>query len=192
MPRRYEQKRRAERQDETRRRIVEAAIDLHGSIGVARTTITEIAELAGVGRQTVYRHFPDELALVRACSGLYWERNPLPDPEPWRKIADPDERVRLALRESYAYHRITEAMISLALADAGDSPIMAPYHDHWQRAADVVASAWRPRGRRKSILRAAIGHALVFPTWRSLVRDQGLTDDQAVDLMHRFVRSASF
>jgi len=185
MSRRYELKRRAERQEETRRRIVEAAVSLHGSIGMARTTVTQIAALAGVGRQTVYRHFPDELALGRACSGLYWERNPLPDREPWKTVADPHARLRLGLRESYVYHRRTEAMISRAFADAADSPIMQSYHDHWQGAADVIVSAWRVRGRVRSLLRAAIGHAIVFPTWHSLVRDQGLTDLQAVELMHR-------
>ncbi len=185
MARRYQLKRRAERQDETRHRIVEAAVTLHGSIGMAQTTVTQIAERAGVGRQTVYRHFPDALTLVRACSGLYWERNPLPDPEQWRSVVDPHERFRTALRESYAYHRRTEAMIGHAFTDAPDHPIMQDYHDHWQHAADIVASAWRLRGRRRSLLRAGIGHAIVFPTWLSLVRDQGLTDQQAIALMER-------
>ena len=76
-------------------------------------------------------------------------------------------------------------MISRAFADAAESPIMAPYHDHWRQAANVVASAWRVRGRKRPILRAAIGHAIVFPTWRSLVRDQGLNDKQAIELMLR-------
>jgi AcrR family transcriptional regulator len=185
MARRYRLKQRAKRQEKTRQRIVEAAVDLHGTVGMARTTVTQIAERAGVGRQTFYRHFPDELALGRACSGLYWERNPFPDPESWRAVSDPYERLEVALRESYAYHRRTEAMISRALADAADSPIMSPYHDHWRRAADVVASAWRVRGRKRLFLRAAIGHAITFPTWQSLVRDQGLNDQQAVELMHR-------
>ncbi len=185
MPRRYELKRRAESQEKTRQRIVEAAVALHESVGMAGTTVTQIAERARVGRLSVYRHFPNELALGRACSGLYWERNPLPDPTPWRTVVDPPERLQIALTESYAYHRRTEAMISRAFADAADSPIMAPYHDHWRRAADVVASAWRVRGRKHSLLRAAIGHALVFPTWRSLIREQRLTDEQAVTLMLR-------
>jgi AcrR family transcriptional regulator len=187
MPRPYELKRRAERQEETRRRIVEAAIALHETLGLARTTVTAIAERAGVGRLTVYRHFPDELALGQACSGLYWERNPFPDPEPWREVVDPQERLEVAIRESYAYHRRTEEMIRRAFADAADSPIMAPYHEHWRRAAAAVASAWKVRGRERTLLRAAIGHAIVFPTWRSLVRDQGLTDNKAVELMLRLV-----
>lgn len=188
MTRPYRLGQRAERQEATRRRIVEAAVELHGTVGMAQTTVTDIAARAGVGRQTVYRHFPDELALVRACSGLYWERHPLPDPEPWRAIGDPEERCRVALTESYAYHRRTEAMIGRALADAADHPIMQGYHDHWRRVADVVASAWRVGGRRRSLLRAAVGHAIVFPTWHSLVRRQGLTDRQAVALMLRLTR----
>ena len=183
--RRYTLKRRAQRQEATRQRIVEAAVALHQSVGMARTTVTDIAERAGVGRLSVYRHFPDELTLGRACSGLYGERNPLPDPTPWRAVVDPNERLQLALRQSYAYHRSTEAMMARAYADVADSPIMAPYYTHWRRAADVVGAAWRMRGRKRALLRAAIGHAIAFPTWRSLVRDQGLTDAQAVELMLR-------
>ncbi len=185
MSRRYELKRRAERQEETRRRIVEAAVDLHGSIGMAQATVTRIAEQAGVGRQTFYRHFPDEMALIQACSGLYWERNPFPDLEPWRAVEDPGERLRLGLGESYAFHRRTEAMMNHAFAEARDSPVMESYHDHWKGAADLLVSAWNVRGRQRSLLRAAIGHAIVFPTWHSLIRDQGLTDSQAVELMRR-------
>src|SRR6476620_7794449 len=69
MTRRYELKRRAERQDETRQRIVDATIELHQTIGAAQTTVSEIAKRAGVGRVTVYRHFPDEETLFNACSG---------------------------------------------------------------------------------------------------------------------------
>jgi AcrR family transcriptional regulator len=185
MARPYQLRRRAERQDQTRQRIVEAAIDLHQTVGPAATSVTDIAERAGVGRVTVYRHFPDESALARACSGLYFERHPAPDPERWRTIADPGERLRTALREVYAHHRATEAMMTRVLADARDHEVMAPYHAHWQHAADVLLAPWRVRGRRRTLLRAGIGLALSFDTWRSLVREQGLNDDQAVDVALR-------
>jgi len=185
MSRRYELRRRAEQQEETRQRIVEAAVRLHGSVGLTATTVTRIAELAGVGRQTVYRHFPDELTLVKACSGHYWDENPFPDLEPWRAVADPDERLRLGLREAYAYHRRTEPMLSRVYAEAKDSPIMQGYHDHWRQGAEVIVSAWDVGDRERSLLRAAIGHAIVYPTWHSLVREQGLGDAEAVELMHR-------
>jgi len=184
MTRRYQLGRRAALQEETRQRIVEAAVELHEAVGVARTSVTQIAERAGVGRLTVYRHFPDELALGTACTGLYWQRNPWPDLAAWRKIADPIERLEVALHTSYAYHHATAAMMVRAFADVVDSPIMAPYLDHWRLAADVVVAAWRVRGRKRTLLRAAIGHALLFPTWHSL-HEQGLTDEQSVELMLR-------
>lgn len=185
--RRYELRVRAEQQERTRQRIVEATIALHQAVGPARTTITAIAERAGVGRLSVYRHFPDEQSLLAACSGLWWQRNPPPDPDTWRTIADPTERLRTALRESYAYHRRTEAMISHVLADVGDQPVMAGYHAHWARAADAVAAAWPVRGREHRLVRPAVGHALAFTTWRSLTTDQGLDDDSARELAARMV-----
>jgi AcrR family transcriptional regulator len=187
MARRYELKKRAERQEQTKRRIIEAAIELHEALGPARTTITAIAERAGVGRLSVYRHFPDQPALLAACSGLYWQHNPAPEPTAWKHITDPLTRLRTALRESYAYHRQTEAMITRALNDVGEQPVMAPYHEHWRKAADIVAAGWGTRRRERKRLRAAVGHALSFTTWRSLTREQGLSDEEAIELILRLV-----
>ncbi|HEY7047034.1 MAG TPA: TetR family transcriptional regulator [Jatrophihabitantaceae bacterium] len=185
MARSYRMNKRAERQDETRQRIVEAAVQLHQTIGPAATTFTDIARLADVGRVTVYRHFADEASLARACSGHYFAQHPPPDPERWASIAEPGERLRAALTDSYRYHRSTEAMMTRALADSREHPVMRPYHAHWRRAADVLTTPFRARGRRRTLLRAAIGLAISFDTWRTLVRDQGLADDQAVDVAMR-------
>jgi len=178
----YTLKRRAERQDETRQRIVDAAIELHQTIGPTATTISQIADLAGVGRVTVYRHFPDELTLARACSGQYLQRNQPPDPERWSSIDDPERRLRTGIRETYAYHRATARMFSHVLADARDHPVMAPYHEHWRRAADVLLEPWHLHGRQRTLSRAAIAVALSFDTWRTLGDEQGLNDRQAVEL----------
>lgn len=188
MARSYRLKQRGERQQETRQKIVEAAIELHQAKGLAATTMSDIAERAKVGRVTVYRHFPDEAALVGACSGQYFQRHPFPDPESWASIGDAEERLRLGLRETYAYHRATEAMMTRVLAEARDLPIMAPYHDHWKRATDVLSAAWPVSGHQKKLLKAALALALNFDTWHCLVREQRLTGDQAMELMVRMIR----
>jgi AcrR family transcriptional regulator len=187
MARRYELKSRADARDDTRQRIVEAAIELHQTVGPAATTVSDIAERARVGRVTVYRHFPDEATLARACSGLYFQRHPAPDPERWKSLPDPVQRLRAALREVYAYHRATEAMITRVLADARDHEVMAPYHAHWRHATAVLVSPWRARGRRRRLLHAGIALALSFDTWRTLIHEQGLTDEQALEVGMRLV-----
>ncbi|MHA7987413.1 TetR/AcrR family transcriptional regulator [Rathayibacter sp. CAU 1779] len=191
MARTYRLNRRADTQDDTRQRIVDTAIELHQTIGPAATTFSEIARRAGVGRVTVYRHFPDESALAAACSGHYFELHPAPDPADWEPIADPLDRLRTALTDAYSYHRETEDMISRALADSRDQPVMAPYHAHWRHAADVLVAPFGVRGRRKTLLRAGIALAIGFDTWRTLVRDQGLDDEQAVRVAMRLAEERS-
>ena len=185
MKRSYRLKRRAASQSRTRQRIIEAAIELHQAQGLANTTVSDIAARAKVGRVTVYRHFPDQADLVSACSGQYFLQHPLPDPEDWRGIEDASERLCQGLRDTYAYHRATEVMMIRVLAEVRDIPIMEPYHAHWRRAVDVLAAAWPPAVRDKALLRAALALALGFDTWRLLVREERLTDDQAIELMLR-------
>lgn len=196
MARKYELKRRAEKQEETRRRIVEATVEMHEVLGPARTSISAIAEKAGVQRLTVYRHFPDERALFYACTGHYMEANPPPDPSLWTQVGDPEVRLRLALAEVYAYHRRTESMMSKVVRDAPSHPLTrelaGPYFQLWERMRDVLAVGWGRRGKRRQLLLAAIAHALDLRTWHSLVREQGLDEDQAVGLMVCAVRCAAY
>jgi len=194
MTRKYDMKRRAERREQTRQRIVEATVELHETVGMARTTISAIAEKAGVERLTVYRHFPDERALFSACSGHWSAANPPPDPASWTQVADPEERLRVALAEVYAYHRRTEPMMTNFIRDVQVHPLtreMAePYFQHWERMRYVLATGWGVEDKRIALLMAALGHALDFQTWRSLVREQELSDRQAVGLMVNMVRCA--
>ncbi len=187
-------RRRDARRERTRQRIVEATIELHESVGMARTTISAIAEKAGVERLTVYRHFPDERALFSACSRHWNASNPPPDPASWTQVADPEERLRHALSEVYAYHRRTEPMVANFLRDAPVKPVLlevgAPYLQLFERMRYVLATGWGVEDERLALLLAALGHALDFQTWRSLVRQQGLDDEQAVKLMVKMVRCA--
>jgi len=184
MNRPYKLRRRADAQAETRRKIVDATVSLHQEKGIAATSVSDIAARAGVGKVTVYRHFPDEETLVGACSGQYFEQHPLPDPEAWRAEHDRIKRLHLGLRQTYAFHRETAPMIARVLPEARDAPVMRPYHAHWRRAADVLAEAW-PESAWDDALRAALSLALSFDCWRLLTVDQGLTDEQAVQVAAR-------
>jgi AcrR family transcriptional regulator len=192
--RKYEKKRRAELEAETRRRITETAVELHGTIGPARTSISAIAEHAGVRRSTVYRHFPDEEALFDACSSHWEAANPAPDMGAWAAIEDPDERLSTALGELYAFYRRTERMMENLHRDELTVPSVAQhfagFHGYIAAARDLLMEGRPLRGRRRDEARAAIGHALAFPTWQSLTREQGLEDDQAGELMCRLVQQA--
>jgi AcrR family transcriptional regulator len=193
--RRYELKRRAERQGETRQRIVDAAVELHMTRGPSRTTVQAIAEKAGVTRPTVYAHFPDERTLFAACSGHVAETTPPPDPTPWRSIMDPDERFATALRALYRYYEPLEQLLVNVERDRTTMPIVAELDQHRLRyvddVRDLVVDAWPARGAARKRLRAAIGHALDFGTWRSLVRRQGCSTEAAVRLMVAFARAAA-
>jgi AcrR family transcriptional regulator len=190
--RKYEKKRRAELEAETRRRITETAVELHGTVGPARTSISAIAERAGVRRSTVYRHFPDEAALFDACSSHWAAENPVPDMGAWAAIEDPDERLRRALDELYAFYRRTERMVENLHRDEVTVPVVAArfagFHGYIAAVRDLLMEGRSLRGRRQDHARAAIGHALAFPTWQSLTRDQGLDDDQAAELMCRLAQ----
>lgn len=185
--RRYEKKRRAELEEETRRRITESAVELHSTLGPSRTSVSAIAERAGVRRSTVYRHFPDEVALFGACSAHWEAANPPPDLATWAAIEDPGERIRTVLGELYAFYRRTERMMENLHRDEVTMPLVrerfAGFHAFIDAARDLLVRGRPERGRRRDEVRAAIGHALAFTTWRSLTREQGLDDDQAAELM---------
>jgi AcrR family transcriptional regulator len=184
MARKYEMKRRAERQQETRRKIVEAAVELHQTVGPAQASISAIAERAGVQRHTFYRHFPDMESLFGACRERYLTLNPPPEVERWREIADPVERLRHGLGEAYAFYDRNEPMIFNTLRDAqAGLPVGAGFVRLREVMTDALASGRKARGRRRRMLLAALGVALDFHVWRSLVRERGLSQEEAVALM---------
>jgi AcrR family transcriptional regulator len=188
----YELKRRAERQEETRRRIVAAAIELHTTLGPSRTTVQAIAERAGVTRPTVYAHFPDERSLFEACSGHVRATVPPPDPTAWRAIADPGERLRAALRDLYRYYERLEPLLANIERDVAGMPVVAELNAYRVRyleeVRDLVLAAWPGRSKARH---RSVAHALEFGTWRSLVRRQGCTNEDAVALMLAFVSAAA-
>jgi AcrR family transcriptional regulator len=189
MARKYTMKRRAEQQAETRRRIVEAAVDLHSSVGPARTTLSMVAERAGVQRHTLYAHFPEERDLFLACSGLAMERDPPPDAEPWRAIGEGSERRRVGLKALYAWFERNEGQAACVLRDT-------EYHALTREVTEMrlgpFFSAYREvLGSGLSTRQVALLElALSFHTWRTLVRVGGLGTDDAAEAMVRTVEGA--
>ncbi len=189
MKRRYELKERARRQAETRRRIVAAAVDLHTSVGPARTTVSAIAERAGVQRHTVYAHFPDDRTLFRACSEHWRAEHPRPDSRRRLELDAPEQRLRGVLMDLYAWYEEVEPDLVVFLRDAAVVPANAEALAEGAEATAALVRAVSRDWPRRKLVRAAIAHAVEFETWRSLVRDQGLSRKQAVDAMLRFVEA---
>ncbi len=182
MTRTYTLGKRAESQAETRLRIVEAAIDLHGAVGPAKTTISMIAERAGVQRHTLYAHFPDEWAIALACSGLSLERSPPPNVEAWRGIGERGRRLRAGLRAIYDWYQENADLLGCVLRDA----------EHHELTRKIVELRFGPyvAGCRAVLgaglgakQRAMLGLALSYFTWRTLTREGGLKQAAAVGAM---------
>jgi AcrR family transcriptional regulator len=193
--RKYEMKKRAERQRETRRKIVEATVELHRTQGPANTTVSEIAQRAGVNRLTVYNHFPDITDLLKACSRSWTERHPAPDPTPWAQISDPQRRLRTALTELYGFYARTEPMRGNVLRDAETMPELAALLEgsvvpYLEAVRELLAEGLEVSDDRRRRLFATLKLAIDFHTWRSLERGSGLSRKEAVEVMVEAVRSA--
>ncbi len=193
--RKYELKDRARKQEQTRARIVDALIELHETVGAARTTVTEVARRAGVNRMTVYKHFPTEGEMVVACTSHWIELHPPPDVEAWAAIADPDERLGEALGQLYGYYRRTQGMWTTAYRDAAlveslGAVMDATWFPLLDRAVELLAAGRGLRGRRRERLLGALRLAVDFPTWRTLT-SSGLGDGGAADVAATFVAAAA-
>ena len=186
----YQKAKRAEDEWRTRERIVDAAESLHGSLGPARTTISAVADRAGVTRATVYRHFTDEESLFLACSRQWLSRQQLPDPDAWGLVEDPIERLRTGLEDIYGFYRRGEQMMAHIHRDVDAVPavVVAARRSRELRWLDTLLKPLP--GHRRKLVRASVAHATTFSTWQSLCSAQGLSDRAAVELMAGMVAHA--
>ncbi len=177
----YRKRKRSEYEQQTRKRIVEAAEGLHAALGPARTSVSAIARRAGVTRATVYRHFPDSEALFMACSAQWMSRQRLPDPDAWAAHDDPLARLHEGLVDIYRYYRSSSEMLTLIHRDAHAVPPRVAAHRlaAERRWRETLLQPFPDRDR----VCAAVGHATTFSTWRSLCVSEGLTDRSAVEMM---------
>jgi AcrR family transcriptional regulator len=193
--RKYELKARAEKQAETRRRIVEATAALHEEVGPARTTVAEIARRVGVQRLTVYTHFPNETELFDACGQHWMDGNPPPDPSVALAIHNPDERLRAVLGSLYRWYRKNARTVENLQRDrlvmpALDAVMKIRMDKQFVNLASVLASGFSHKDRPAKGVRAAVALALDFWTWRRLA-SEGTSDDAAAALMVGAVKAAA-
>lgn len=191
--RRYTLRQRADSQEDTRRRIVEATAHLHEELGPRDTTISAIAEKAGVQRLTVYRHFPDETALFQACTAHWLALNPPPDPASWAGV-EGFERVGAALVQLYLYYRRTERMWTVCHRDEADVAAlrepMLRVRDYLGGIRDDLVRGFAPVPATATGMHATLGCAVEFGTWQSLAR-QGLDDPAMAALVCDWLRGAA-
>ena len=191
--RKYELKKRAERLADTRRRITEATVELHRTVGPAATQINEIARRAGVQRMTVYNHFPDESSLLTACSAHWRALHPSPDLAQWRAVVAPGARLRRGLRELYAWYRETEPMTAHVLRDAELVPTLRPIVErgllrYLSEAQRVLTEPFEAVGLRQERIDAAARGAIDVHLWRALAP---LGDADAAELAAALVERAA-
>lgn len=180
--RRYTQKKRAESQGETRERIVAAAVELHEELGPRQTSISALAERAGVQRLTIYRHFPDETALIAACGSHWLGLHPPPDPVRWASLADAHEQARTALTALYVYYQGTQRMLASVHRDEPLVPAMREPMDQMHRLIAGIADSLALARSGPPAVRTTLRHAVQFATWQSL-ENQGLDDGEKADLV---------
>ena len=192
-PRPYQMRKRAEQVEQTRQRIIDATVELHTTVGPADTTISGIAEHAGVTRLTVYRHFPDLDSLYAACTHRWTSQHPGPDPAAWLRISDHDERVRRALRELYGWYRehVDDLYPLYRDVDAWPETAQRAAAEEEHAWADALVTGSGVRGHSRRRLRAAAGHVTSFWTWHSLTVDQSLTDREAAGLAEALLMAAA-
>jgi AcrR family transcriptional regulator len=185
-------RRRGEQVGRTRQRITDAAVRLHTTVGPSETSMSAVADAAGVTRLTLYRHFPSKDELFRACMTHWRALHPPPDVDRWRAIPSFHARLRTALDELYAWYGENAQDLFPIYRDADDTP------DSNQRArkesnarmADAILDALEATPARRRRVRAALGHVIGFWSWHSLVVEQGLTSREAAGMASGFALSA--
>ena len=183
---------RQEAVDLTRRKITEAVMALHESVGPRNTTVSAVAANAGVTRLTVYRHFPDEASLVMACSHHWATLHPRPDMTTWLDIADPVDRLITALRETYAWARTAAPMMTRIHRDVDVMPAFVGEFlaEDERTRVEALTAPFSADGAALRRLATAVRHALDVRTWQSLCERGDLEDDEAAEIMSATVLAA--
>jgi AcrR family transcriptional regulator len=187
----YRKRKRAEAEEETRRRITEAAVELHGTLGPASTKLTQIADLAGVSRMTVYNHFPTDADLFGACSSHWASQHPTPDVDAWKELSDPTARLQTALSELYGWYATNQQMMGNILRDAPLVPAVGEIMEAWwggymDAVVDTLSEGWPAETGTEGALRVTLRVVVDFHTW-SILGASGLENEEAARIASEMV-----
>ncbi len=190
--RKYRKTRRAEQEEQTRDKIVSAAMALHEEIGPRATSISAIAERAGVQRLTVYRHFKDDVAIFQACSSRWFELNPPPNPSSWQELAPAVQQTKEALRNIYNYYAANARMLNRVYSDAADVPalqeVMDGFRTYLNQIGNDLLKAWQPETKKSKDVKVLINHALRFSTWESFSQEK-IKEKRIAEVMTKCIDS---
>jgi AcrR family transcriptional regulator len=165
-------------------------------VGSAATTISAVAAGAGVERLTVYRHFPDDAALLGEAIGHLFGVPPLPDMPAWFSERNPEARLRRTLTELYGFYRQAGPVIGRLLREQPVVPAsrepLRPLTEPLAALPSALAEGWPTydEGGRVRLV-AVIRHAIGFETWWSLADGSMMEDADAVAIMVRLAATAA-
>ena len=171
--REYRMRKRAEGLDATRERIVEATAALHYEQGVEATSYVQIAERAGIGAATVYRHFPTLGSLVEACGATVWDeiRPPTPEnaPEVFAGLDTRQERLERLVAELDAFYDRGAVWLGHAARDRDRVPELDAFLRHVDAGVGALVREAVGPGSQEATIRLVTALADVS-VWQRLKR----------------------
>src|SRR6476469_5046395 len=131
------------RSENTRRQVLDAALQLFSHQGYRGTSVREIAEAAGVSTGNVYHHFPDKEAIFRTLLDELWEialtrRFPFRRALVTGQFPDNLEALGFAARESIVEFRPYIALIYVDVIEFDGTHIRKFYGDMSRRYAELL------------------------------------------------------
>jgi hypothetical protein len=124
---------------------------------------------------------------------MHWmSQDPPPDATAWLEIDDPHRRVGTALSQIYAHYARNEQVTGNVFRDMYLVESMRSFNvplveGSFTAMRETLGSAFSDDADLAVRRKAMLSVALSFNTWKTLVRAEGLTNEEAADLMARLV-----
>ena len=175
------------RTERSRQLIIDAVQDLVND-GILVPTAQTVAERAGVGIRTVFRHFADmetlfatmDVQLRESYEGLFAGGD---------RAGTLAERILHVIeRRATAYEKLSSLMLSTR-AQMWRSPVLQKNYARNQRGLRKDLADWLPEvADLPALRREAVDAATSFETWNRLRAHQGLSVKASMDVVHEILR----